>query len=230
MTSTMMDLAVLHQHYVVLLPQLIPSCIMRGSVGLTTVPQQQQPQSQMPSQVYINYAMGPSQVNFLLQVSVPRIYNVIYWCLLVCLLSAFRFPCVCHVYPSGLNNFNPPEYTHGKYMCLLVMMNGPCHECTKWLHISLLQVEGNFLLLTQLSNQTFHEYGEACSIGGLVESHPITLPSLHGGEGSSVLDCVPANDTVDSKSVGGIEPSHSGVVIGYQIDKFPHILLAEYLH
>ena len=38
---------------------------MRGSVGLFTVLQQQKPQSQMPSQAYANYAMGPPQVSFL---------------------------------------------------------------------------------------------------------------------------------------------------------------------
>ena len=37
---------------------------MNGSAGLINVPQQQQPQFQMHSQVYANYAMGPLQVSF----------------------------------------------------------------------------------------------------------------------------------------------------------------------
>ena len=49
------DLAASDQHDVVLSPQLILKYTMRGSFCLTTVPQQQQPQSQMPSQAYANY-------------------------------------------------------------------------------------------------------------------------------------------------------------------------------
>ena len=40
---------------------------MRDSFGLTTGPQQQQPQSQMASQANVNYAMGPPWVSFLIQ-------------------------------------------------------------------------------------------------------------------------------------------------------------------
>ena len=40
---------------------------MRGDVGITTVLQEQQPQSLMPSQLYANYSMGPPQVSFLFQ-------------------------------------------------------------------------------------------------------------------------------------------------------------------
>ena len=55
----------LSQHDVVLPPKVILRDTMRGPVGLTTMPQQQQPQSQMPSQAYANFAMGPPQVAFL---------------------------------------------------------------------------------------------------------------------------------------------------------------------
>ena len=40
---------------------------MRGLIGLATVLQQQQPESQMPSLAYATYAMGPPQVSFLFQ-------------------------------------------------------------------------------------------------------------------------------------------------------------------
>ena len=49
---------------VALLPQFILRDTMQGSAGLTNVPQQRQPQSQMPSQAYANYAMGPRQEIF----------------------------------------------------------------------------------------------------------------------------------------------------------------------
>ena len=61
------DLAASDQHYVVLPPQLILRNTVRNSVGLTTLLQWEQPQSQMNSQAYAKYAMGPPQVNFLLQ-------------------------------------------------------------------------------------------------------------------------------------------------------------------
>ena len=64
---TSMDVTKLGQHDVVLPPQLILRDSMRGSVGLATVSKQQQPQSQMPSQAYANYALGPPQVSFLIQ-------------------------------------------------------------------------------------------------------------------------------------------------------------------
>ena len=51
---------------VVLPPPLILRDTIRGVVGLATVPQQQ-PQSQMPSQTYANYAMVTHQVSFLVQ-------------------------------------------------------------------------------------------------------------------------------------------------------------------
>ena len=55
------------QNDVVLPPWLIPRDTVWGSVGLTTMMQQQQTQSQMPSQAYVMYVMGPLQINFILQ-------------------------------------------------------------------------------------------------------------------------------------------------------------------
>ena len=73
--------------------------------------------------------------------------------------------------------------------------------------------------------QPSHLYGEAYSLGGCAESHPIPPPSLHDGEGSSFPGLVPSDDTVNS--VMGVEPGDSGGVIGYQVDKFTHTLSAE---
>ena len=53
------------------------------------------------------------------------------------------------------------------------------------------------------------------------------LPSLHGGERSSVPGLVPSDDMVNSESVVGVKPGDSGVVIGYQVDDFTHNWSAE---
>ena len=65
LVPTAVDLTAFGQHDVVLPPQLILRNTVRGSVCLTTVPQQQQSQSQIPSQAYTNYALGPTQMSFL---------------------------------------------------------------------------------------------------------------------------------------------------------------------
>ena len=51
------------QHDVALPPSLILRSTVRGVVGLGTVPQQK-PQSQIPYQACVSYAMGPPQVIF----------------------------------------------------------------------------------------------------------------------------------------------------------------------
>ena len=76
-------------------------------------------------------------------------------------------------------------------------------------------------------SQPSHLLGGAYSLGGSVESHLIPLLSLHGGEGSSFPGLVPSDDMVNSKSVMGIKPGDSGVVIGYQVDEFTHTWSAE---
>ena len=65
-------------------------------------------------------------------------------------------------------------------------------------------------------------------LGGSIESHPIPLPSLHDGEGSSFPGLVPSDDAVDSDSVMGIKSGDSGVVIGYQVDEFTCTWSAEW--
>ena len=66
----------------------------------------------------------------------------------------------------------------------------------------------------------------AYSFGGLAESHPIPLPSLHDGEGSSFPGLVPSDDMADSEYVMSINPGDSGVVIGYQVGEFTHTWFA----
>ena len=59
-------------------------------------------------------------------------------------------------------------------------------------------------------------------------NQPVSPPSLHGGVWSPVPGLVLSDDTVDSESVVDIKPGHSGVVIGYQVDEFPHIWSVEW--
>ena len=70
------------------------------------MPQQQQPELQIPSQAYANYAMGPLQVSFSFRVEPPLISYVMCWYLVWCFLSAFRFLCVCQIHQWGLNHWD----------------------------------------------------------------------------------------------------------------------------
>ena len=67
--------------------------------------------------------------------------------------------------------------------------------------------------------QPFHQYGGAYS-SGTWQSHPIHLPSVNGREGSSFPSCVSPKAVLDSRSVMGIKPGDSGVVIWYQVVEF----------
>ena len=58
------------------------------------------------------------------------------------------------------------------------------------------------------------------SFGGSSETPLIPLLSINGGRGSSSAGVVPHNYTIDSKSVVGVKPGDSSVVIGYQVDNF----------
>ena len=69
--------------------------------------------------------------------------------------------------------------------------------------------------------------GGVYTLGGSIESHPVPLPSLCDGEGSSFPGLVPSDDAVNSDSVMGVKPGDSGVVIGYQVDEFTHTWSAE---
>ena len=79
---------------------------------------------------------------------------------------------------------------------------------------------GSLLLLNLLfPSHPIYMVGHT-ALGGLAESHPIPLPSLHGGEGSSFPGLVPFDDMVNSESAMGIKPGESGVLTGYQVDEF----------
>ena len=88
-----------------------------GSAGLKTVLQEQEPQWQMPSQAYGNYAMG--SLCFM-------------WAIIMVFAFCFQvFWCGCYVHQWGLNHWgllccSPMEYTLGRHICLLVMVHGPC--------------------------------------------------------------------------------------------------------
>ena len=62
-------------------------------------------------------------------------------------------------------------------------------------------------------------------LGAQQSPHPSTF--LTCGKGSLFLGFVPPCAMVNSKSVVSIKPGHSGVVIGYQVDKFTHTWLQE---
>ena len=90
--------------------------------------QQQQPQSQIHSQVYANYAMG----KFLFQSWAFHQFLMSCWCLMV---SAFRLPFGYCVHQGGLNyrglwHHNTirwyPNYASWWW-------SDPCQECTEWL-------------------------------------------------------------------------------------------------
>ena len=59
MAPSPIALTVVSGHDVVLPPPLILRDTMKGAADFATVLLQQQSQSQMPSQAYANYAMGP---------------------------------------------------------------------------------------------------------------------------------------------------------------------------
>ena len=61
-----------------------------------------------------------------------------------------------------------------------------------------------------------------------MESHLISPPPLHDGEGSSFPGLVPSDDAVNSESVMGIKPGDSGMVIWYQVDEFSCTWSAEW--
>ena len=65
-------------------------------------------------------------------------------------------------------------------------------------------------------------------IEGLGRGSPEILPSIHGGEESSLPALVPPDVTVNSESVVSIQPGDSGVVIGYRSDEFTHTWSAEH--
>ena len=101
------------------------------------------------------------------------------------------------------------------------MVISPCLVCIEWL-LPLLPSVGGPSATHSAVPQPSHLYCGAYRLRGLTESHPIPVPFLHDGEGYSFPGFVPLDDTVNSESVMGIKCGDSGVVIGYQVDKFTH--------
>ena len=200
---------------------------MKGSVGLTTVPQQQQPESQMPSEVY---AIMPwvlfrwvlsFRVELLLIYYFAVCYGVFFLLLGSHVVAMFTNWISTTVFLHGHNHM---KCTFGRHKYLLVMVCGPHHECTERLLPPLLKQEGASC------------YSFSCSPAipwiylviqlwelGRESSNPSAFPIWWGG--SSLPGCVPPDNMVNFKSVVGIKPGDSGVVIGYQVNEFTCIWL-----
>ena len=108
---------------------------------------------QMPPQSYANCAMGPLQVSFSFRDEPPTDLLI---CVGVCygihfLLSGAMLDAIFTNGDSTIVQLQPFRHTHGRHMCILVMVISPCKECTEWLLLPLLQVGGSLLLLHQQS-------------------------------------------------------------------------------
>ena len=143
------------QHDMVVLPSwLIPREAMRGSDGLTTMPQQQ-PQSQMSSDAYANYTMGLQQVIFSSRIQ-PLIDSICHMLLSIMGFTfTFQFPMwVPHspigAQPLGFATLQPFSDTLGRYMCLSVMVHSPCQEYIVVAASPNALNKGSFMLLIQL--------------------------------------------------------------------------------
>ena len=120
--------------------------------------------------------------------------------------------------------YSPSEHTHGRYICILVMVWGPHQECTEWLLPPILWVGGSLMLLSQQSSSYPSNMVRHTALEDLPESHLIPPHSLYCWEGS-FPGLVPPNDIVDSESDVGMKHANSGPVIWYQVDEFTHTWL-----
>ena len=121
-----------------------------------------------------------------------------------------------------------PWQPFGVYPWQAYVQPGDGHRFTPGLH----RVTAPSATLCRVEHSATHSavpqsIGGVYSLGGSMESHPIPLPSLCDGEGSSFPGLVSSDDAVYSDSVMGIKPGDSGVVIGYQVDEFTHTWSAE---
>ena len=141
----------------------------------------------------------------------------------VCFLLSGSIRCHFHLWGLnhwGLHHHSPSGHTHGRHMSILVIFWGPHQECSRWLLPPLFESRESLMLLSQLySSHSSNMVG--ILLGGL-GSPPIPLSSLHGWEGYSFPGLVLPNDTVNSKTVLGMKPGDSIVVIVYQVDEFTH--------
>ena len=135
--STSVALAAFGQHDVPVPPQLTLKDIIRCSVGhyqsdaaaTTTVPDAFSGICQLCHESF-------SSEFSLSELSLPLI-NYISACYGVCLLLLGSHVAAMLTNGGWLirvsQSHNPMQYTHGRYMCLLVMAHGPYKECIKWL-------------------------------------------------------------------------------------------------
>ena len=100
--------------------------MVRGVVGLATVPQQK-PQPHRPSQAYANYSMGDTFQSW------ASHQFLLYWCLLCnyFLLSSSDMAASLGLRHWDLHHSNASEYTHGRDMCHLMFVQGSCEGCNK---------------------------------------------------------------------------------------------------
>ena len=127
---------------------------MRGCLGIITVLQLQPSQSQIPSQAYAHYAMGPPQVSFLIQ-SWASHWFIMFHIDVMVFAFCFRLTRGCYVHQWGLDHWDLQCSTLWRIpladMCFWAMVHGPYQECSKWLLLLLLWVGGICMLLIQLT-------------------------------------------------------------------------------
>ena len=97
--STFVGKMTIHHQEMVLQPHLILRDTMRGAANLTNMPQQQCPQTQIPSQAYVNYAMGLLQVGFSFRVEAPK--NFLFHVLMTVLVFMLSCSYVVAVFTYG---------------------------------------------------------------------------------------------------------------------------------
>ena len=180
--STSMELAAPSgQQDVVLLSPLILR-ITWGVDGFTDV-LQHKPRSQIASQAYANYAIGPSHVSFLFQEWAS--HQFLYVHVVMTFAFASKFWCDHHAHWLGLNHWglnhcNPLQYIHSRNMCLLVLVHDPCQGCMEQLLPSLLWLE--CLLVTQGAIlQPFNQYETELWGHGSVSPNPPVFPTWQRG-------------------------------------------------
>ena len=153
---------------------------MMGVVGLTTVQQQQQPQSHMPSQAYANYAMGPPQLRCLFQSWVYHQFLCVGVHYSVCLLLSVSN--VAAIFTNG-------DSTIG--VCTTATLHNMCMTgippCGCWFMAHTRGVPSSCYLHCFEWGEPhavlwpFNQYGREYSLVGLAASHQIPSSTLHGG-------------------------------------------------
>ena len=145
-----------------------------------------------------NYDMGPPQVGFCYKVEPPKYVYII--CLVSVLVPAFCFqvPCQMLYSPMGAQLLGfVPLHPFGAYPWQAYVQPGDGHWPTTGMYRvaapSPSLCRGSLMLLNLLfPNHPNYMVGHTAF--GTRQSHPITLPFLNGGEGSSFPGLVPSDD------------------------------------